>query len=178
MLVCRQQSDIFAPCLGKSTQTIEALQLRVMRVLEGGDMPQPASAPWLGKWGEGGLTGQLFLQRTPAGYQNDPRRRIQEGANLIAHQVDAHGIDGSLRQLGMKTWPGLAAAHGRVDAILQILHIGGGMLIDDHQVDGQTLHAQIFMGQQQFTNLRQILNVVNAQQHDGQIPGNGLLPEG
>ncbi|MNF43877.1 hypothetical protein D3C84_249780 [compost metagenome] len=118
------------------------------------------------------------MQGAAARYQHDPRRGVQQLAQLAAHQVAAHSVDGALGQLGMEARPGLAAAHCGVYAVLQILHIGGDMLVHDHQIHGQPLHPQVFVGQQQLMHLGQILHIVDAQQHDGQIPRDGLLPEG
>ena len=60
---------------------------------------------------------------------------------------------------------------------LQVLHIGRGALIEDHEVNGELFHAPVLVGLQQLTRDGDVFYVGNPQQDDGQVAGNALAPE-
>ncbi|MNT05138.1 hypothetical protein D3C72_1397470 [compost metagenome] len=176
-LLFGEQGDVLATLFGKATQPIEKLQLWMMWMLEWHGVPWSDDRPGWRERRRVGQAGQLLLQRSTARRQHDTRRREQQIAYLGTHQIGSHRVHRPLCQFGMEAWPRLAAAHGGLDAVLQILHIGGGVFIDDHQIDGKPLHAQILMGEQQLAYLSQVLDIVDTQQQYGQITRDGLLPE-
>ena len=52
---------------------------------------------------------------------------------------------------------------------LQVLHIGRGALVQDHEVDGELLHPPVLVGLQQLVRDADVVDVVDPQQHDGQV---------
>ena len=62
----------------------------------------------------------------------------------------------------------LVHPHQRVKRDLQILDIGRGVLVEDHQIDGQLLQPPIFMRSQKLADEIQMVVFLDPDQHDGQ----------
>ena len=60
---------------------------------------------------------------------------------------------------------------------LQVLKIGGRSLVQDDEINGQLLHPPIFVGAQQLPRDVDVLDVIDAQQHDRQIAGDAVSPK-
>ena len=67
--------------------------------------------------------------------------------------------------------------HQRLKPNLQVLHIGSRALIEDHEIEGELLHPQIFMRVKQLAGDVEVFGVGNAQQQDRQVAGNAQRPE-
>ena len=70
----------------------------------------------------------------------------------------------------------LAHAQLHLQGVLQIVDIGGGAFIQYHQIDGQLLHAPVFVRPQQLARDRDVLNGFDQQQHDRDVAGNAERP--
>ena len=73
--------------------------------------------------------------------------------------------------------PRLAGAHQGLERDLQILDVGGAALVQDDEIDRQPLHAPIFVGAQHCAHDPDILDLVDAHQHDRQVAGDALRPQ-
>ena len=60
---------------------------------------------------------------------------------------------------------------------MQLLDVRGRFLVDDHQIDGELLHAPIFVRAEELSNDVEIVRIVDAHQNDRQIARNSLPPE-
>ncbi len=72
---------------------------------------------------------------------------------------------------------GLARALQRLQGNLQVLHIRRRALVQDHQVDRELLHPPVFVSLQQLACDRDVVDIVDPQQHDRQVAGNAVAPE-
>jgi hypothetical protein len=70
---------------------------------------------------------------------------MQQRAGLHVHEVSTERIDPALRGNVADARPRLAAAHCGFDRDLQVLHIGGGVLVDDDKIDRETLHTPVLV---------------------------------
>ena len=61
-------------------------------------------------------------------------------------------------------------------AVCEVLDIGRGALVEDHQIDGELLQPPIFVRAQKLADEFQIVFVIDADQNDGQIAGDPLRP--
>ena len=87
----------------------------------------------------------------------------------------------------MNTFPRAPSASGYGRALvrpnqslqsgLQILIVGRGLFVQNHEIDGQLLHPPIFVGTHQLANDFQILGLIDSNQHDRQIAGDSVRPK-
>ena len=114
--------------------------------------------------------------------EHHPRRGGNQVARFAAHQVCPQGKDGALGRGQAETRARLAAPHGRLDRAVKILNVGRRVLVEDDEIDRQTLHPPVFVGPQKLTHLRHVHGAVDAQEHDWQVardrerPKPGLRP--
>ena len=62
--------------------------------------------------------------------------------------------------------------------ICRLLGVRRGLFIDDDQVGGKLFHAPVFVRAQQLADDFEIFRLIDAHQHDGQIAGNSMGPQG
>ena len=110
-----------------------------------------------------------------AGVQHDARGRQQRAVGAFVHQVAAHRED-------MLARPKLPAAQAAVlaqpfDRLLQVLHVGGCLLVDDDQVGHHAAGAQIFLHAQRRRDDLEIGDVADPQRKDRKVAGNARRPK-
>ena len=71
----------------------------------------------------------------------------------------------------------MALPHQCLERDLKILHIGRPALVEDHEIEGELLHPQIFVRMKQLPDDVEVLGAGDAQQHDRQVAGNAQWPE-
>src|SRR5688500_10108823 len=87
--------------------------------------------------------GELISNGPTMCVQDDTGGRMQQRSGLGVHEVGTERIDRALRGDVAEARSRLAAAHCGFDRDLQVLHIGGGVLVDDDEIDRETLHAPV-----------------------------------
>ena len=60
---------------------------------------------------------------------------------------------------------------------LEILSVGRGLFVQDHEIDRQLLHPPVFVGAEELSDDTLILGFIDADQNDRQIAGNSVPPE-
>ncbi len=105
------------------------------------------------------------------------RHRRQQRARLGADQVAAQHEHLAARVGAGDARPCLAHAHQRFQRHLQVLHVGCAAIVEDHEVDGQALDAPVLVRLQQLAHDGQVVHLLDAQQHDGQVAGDALRPQ-
>ena len=101
--------------------------------------------------GSVGSDTQLLGKATTLGIHHDPRRRGQQrnrfsGDKIGAQQEDCalFGLPGDRHDLRLRPDHTFKRA-------LQILRIGGGVLVHDHKVHSELLQPEVFAGEQHLT---------------------------
>ena len=116
----------------------------------------------------------LFRQGPPAVAEDDAGDGLEQGAVFLrdllrrAHEDAARPV----HRLGFE-----AHRHQTQDLVLQHLPIAGAVFVPDHQVHRQPLQAPVGMGLDELAHQLDIGQVADAQQHDGQVAGNGIAPQ-
>ena len=60
--------------------------------------------------------------------------------------------------------------HQRLERNLKVLHIGRGALVQDHEIDGELLHPQIFVRAKQLAGDVDVLDVAMRSRQIGRSP--------
>ena len=68
-----------------------------------------------------------------------------------------------------------ALPHQRLKPNLKVLHIGRRALVENHEIEGELLHPQIFVSTKQLAGDVEVLGVGDAQQQDRQVAGNAQV---
>src|SRR6185369_2756187 len=72
--------------------------------------------------------------------EHDARHRREKGASLRRYQIGAYDVDAAARRAGGDLRARLALADQGLERDLKVLDIGRGALVQDDQVDGESLH--------------------------------------
>ena len=110
--------------------------------------------------------------------QHDPGDRREHGARRRRDQVRAQDEYRSPRGVCRDRRARLAHPMQGLEGVLQVLHVRRPPVVQDHEVDGELLHAPVLMGLQQLPRDGDVVDTVDSQQHDRQIAGDALAPEG
>jgi len=81
------------------------------------------------------------------------------------------------RAMGRGGRPRLGHPRLGFQGVLQVLDVGGSPIIEDHQINRETLHLPVFMCLKQMAGDGYVLDCVDSQQHDGNVAGNSLGPQ-
>ena len=119
----------------------------------------------------------LLGQCAPPAEQHHPRDSLQQRTVLHRDQVCPQEDNLAAYAAGVRGKPQLAAAHERFQGALQLLSIRRRLFIHDDHVGGQLLHTPVFMRAEQLPDDLDILRVVDARQHNGQIAGDAVGPQ-
>ena len=60
---------------------------------------------------------------------------------------------------------------------MEVVGIGGAVLVDDHEIDVEQLEAPILVSSQQLPNDVDVVELVDPNQHDRQVAGDAVRPE-
>ena len=119
----------------------------------------------------------LFGEGAAVAMQHGARGSLKQIANFRRNQIGAQHEHGAARVVACDPGHRLVHAHQRIERGLQILHIGRGPLVQNHQIDRKLFQPPIFMRAQKLAHEFQIVLVLDADQHDRQIAGNPVRPE-
>jgi hypothetical protein len=123
---------------------------------------------------QGSRSGELFFQGPPSVAEDDAGDRLEQRAVLfrdLVHRADedaARAID----RLRLD-----ARRHQAQDLLLERLAVSGTVLVPDHQIHGQALQSPVGVGLDEPVRQLDVGAVADAQQHDGQVSGDGKAPE-
>ena len=103
-----------------------------------------------------------------AGVQHDARHRQQRLVGVLVHQVAAHREDVLARAEFLAAQAAVLAQ--RLDRLLQVLHIGRGLLVDDDEIGQQAARAHIFLVAQRLRDDLEVGDVADPQAKIGKSP--------
>ena len=98
-------------------------------------------------------------------------------SRLRRDEIGAQHEHGAARDVRSGLRPRLAGPDQRLQGDLKVLDVGDGPFVQDHEIDGELLHAPVLVGAQHLADDGDVLDVVDAHQHDRQVAGNALRPE-
>ena len=116
----------------------------------------------------------LFGEAAAFARQLDARHGPQQRARFRRDEVGAQHEHFATRVRAGDARAREAGAHRRLDGHLQILDIRSAAFVEDHQVHRQALDSPVFVGLQELADRHEVVHVIDPQQHDGQITGDGL----
>ncbi len=105
------------------------------------------------------------------------RASVKQPADVLRNQIGTQDEHRAAGIIAGKSRHRLIHAHQRVDLDLQILDVGCGAFVEDHQIDSKLLQPPVFMRPQQLTYEFQLFWLCDADQDDGQIAGDSLRPQ-
>src|SRR5579871_4733446 len=91
--------------------------------------------------------------------------------------VDPQNEDVSAGTLRVGIRPRAVRADESLQCGLQILVIGWGSLVQNHEIDVETLHTPIFVSTHKLTNDFQIFGLIDSNQHNWQIARYSTSPK-
>ena len=71
----------------------------------------------------------------------------------------------------------LAGAELRLQRGLEILRVGWGLFVQNHEIDCQLLHPPVFVGAQKLPDNTLILGIIDADQNNRHVSGDSVAPE-
>ena len=89
---------------------------------------------------------ELFADHATPGQHHNPRCSQEKRPRIWCDQVGAQRKHGAPGRSRVVAGTGMAAAQGDVDGGLQILDIGGRVLVEDHQIDRKLPSQPVLMG--------------------------------
>ena len=168
--------DIFAPVRGETAQAVVEgqVQARRKRHRQGfGTM-----GPGRNQGGHGDLgraaAFDLFQQRSPLVGEDGAGNGLHQDTVLLGHLVPRphENAAGPVDDVGLQ-----ADGNQPHDLIVEQLAIAGAILVPDHQVHGQALEAPVGVGLHQLPHQFDIGRILDLQQHDRQVAGDGIAPQ-
>ena len=122
-------------------------------------------------------TFELLGEAAAAAEKHRSCRGLEQGTHLDRNQVRAQDEHGSPCAFSLRARPRLARPHQCLQGGLEILSVGRGPFVQDHEIDGQLLHPPVFVGAEQLPDDLQILDLIDPHQDDRQVAGDAVRPE-
>ncbi len=116
-------------------------------------------------------------QATAAAQQDHSRNGEHEGAGLGGNEIAAQDEDAARFTLGPQVRPRMAGANQHLESDLQVLHVRRSSLVQDHEIDRQSLQMPVLAGAQHLADDAGILDLVDAHHNDRYVAGDALCPE-
>ena len=176
LIVAVEDGDVFAAVHAETANTVEELKLR----------------PGQGRFGRGrrqlragrrrcaGLqiagAVDLLPQAAAVAMQNRAGADEQKIADVGRNEIGPEDVNAAAGAVARRGRP--VRAHQRVDGGVEILHIGGATVVQDDEIDRKLFHAPVFVGAQQLMHQGQLILLADADEHDRQIAGDALRPQG
>ena len=171
-----QQRDVFASASRETSKSIEEFEIqrrgnRLRLALRAARRP-PCR-------GCGGCSQPIELIGQVAALpgQNHARNRGEPRARLFRDQIRAQQKYGAAGMARADRRLRLAHSKLCLQGELQLLQIGSGPFVQDDQINGKLLHPPVFVGAQKLARDGNVLDIVDSQEHDRQIPGDALSPQ-
>ncbi len=171
-----EDRHVFPSALGKTAEPIEEFERwspqrnRWRRARQGGPRGRSRRRQGIGE------TFDLFGETATAAEEDDAGSGLQQAQRFRRGEVGTQDEDASARAARWRLRLRIACADQGLETGLQILDVGGRLLVQDHEIDGQLLHPPIFMSAQQLARDFEIVGVVDPQQDDRQVPRYALRP--
>ena len=106
--------------------------------------------------------------------QHDACAAQQRAVGGLVHQVATHREDVLARAVLLAAQAAVLAQ--RLDRLLQVLHIGGGLLVDDDEIDQQAAGAHVLLHAQGRGHDLDVGDVADPEREDREIAGDGHRP--
>ncbi len=170
-----EDGDVFQPVPVEAARAVEELELRRgSRRSRTGGVPCRTWPRRRRHWRE---QRQMLGDVAPRRGEADTRDGGQQRSRLRCHRVRSQHVGRSLGDLSTEARARLAAAYRGLDRRLQVLNVGRRVLVDDDEIDGKPLHPPVLVRAQKLTNLRDVADVADPQQHDREVAGDPVPPE-
>ena len=173
-----EDRDVLAPAIGEAAEPVEELQLRTRR----GRLARWSASSAGGGCGRGDPLGTLQAddlvgEAAPAAQQDGPGGRLEERAVLGGELVAAQDVDPAVARMALVDQGGLARPHEGLERVLEVLGVGGAVLVEDHEVDVEELQPPVLVGAEQLPDDVEVLGLVDPHQDDGQVARDAVGPQ-
>ena len=172
-----EDGDVLTPVIGKAAEPVEELQLRTRHGRLACGLPRNGRR---GGWSDALGTLQandLVGETAPAAQQDGPGGRLEQRAVLGGELVAAQDVHPTVARLSLLDQEGLAHPHERLERIVEILGVGGAVLVEDHEVDVEELQPPVLVRTEQLTNDVEVLGFVDPHHDDGQVARDAVGPQ-
>ena len=119
----------------------------------------------------------LLGQRAVPARQHGARCGFEHVALRRRHAVRPHDEHAAPRSRPVRRRRRLAAADGRLQESLEVLHVRGRALVEDDQVDGKLLDPPVLVRAQELAHDPEVLRLVDLHEDDRQVAGDAVGPE-
>ena len=119
----------------------------------------------------------LVGKTAPAAQQDGPGGRLEKRAVLGRELVAAQDVHAAVARMALVDQDRLARADEGLERNLQVLGVGGAVLVDDHEVDVEELQPPVLVGAEQLADDVEVLGLVDPHQDDGQVARDAVGPE-
>ena len=184
LLRAAQPDDIIAAVAVEAAKAVPELQPVARRVprrrgsagCRGHDGPLVLDRPFAARVQLGGF-GPLDLveDRAVARVQHDAGGREKRAVGVLVHEIAAHREDMLARALLTAAHPAVLAK--RFDRLLQVLHIGGCLLVDDDEIGDDGARPHIFLHAQGRRDDVEVCDVADHQGEDRIVARNCPRPQ-
>ena len=123
------------------------------------------------------LTFDLLGQGAAAAQEHGAGGGLEQCAILGRNEIASENKHAAERFLPLVLQARLAGPDLGLQSALEILSVGWGLFVQDHEIDRQLLHPPVFVGAEQLTDNTLVLGFIDADEHNRQVAGNSVPPE-
>ena len=169
MLVALQDRQIFATVINEAAESIEELHLwarnRICWVR------RRQRAPNAARGGRPDIAGAFDLvgQRSVIAIKHRAGACVKQALNFRRNDVGAQREHRPARIVAHDPGHRLVHPHQRLERNLKVLNTGRGALVQNHEIDRQSLQPPVFVCSQQLADEIKIMVLLDSDQQDGQV---------
>ena len=119
----------------------------------------------------------LVGEAAPAAQQDGPGRGLEERAVLGGEPVAAQDVHPAAARMALVGQGGLARPHQGLERVVEVLGVGGAVLVEDHEVDVEELQPPVLVRTEQLPDDVEVLGLVDPHHDDGQVARDAVGPE-
>ena len=119
----------------------------------------------------------LIGEAAATAQQDGPRGRLEQRAVLGGDPVAAQDVHAAATRVDLAGQRRLARPDEGLERVLQVLGVGGAVLVEDHEVDVEQLQPPVLVRAEQLANDVEVLDLVDAHQDDRQVARDAVGPQ-
>jgi hypothetical protein len=119
----------------------------------------------------------LLEEAAATAEENCPGHALQQVAHLDRNQFGAQDEHTPPRVFCRRVSARLARPQYRLQSALKIGGVGRGAFVQNHQIDGQSLHPPVLVGAEKLPDDFQMLDLIDAHQDDWQVTRDAMRPK-
>ena len=174
-----EDRDVLAPVVGEAAEPVEELQLRARG--RGCSVASTASAGCDGRGAirSGRSSRMTWSARLPRRLSRTARAAAEQQRPILVGELvaaqDVHPRRGLDERRGTRIdW---LVRTTRLERVVEVLRVGGAVLVDDHEVDVEQLQPPVLVGAEQLADDVEVLGLVDPHQDDRQVAGDAVRPQ-